>query len=187
MFRFERTMIETQRLKLVACAEEYLEAFLRDENEMASLLGVRLADGWLQFPEAIAYTLNFLRDNPENANWGMYFFILKDENLLVGNGGYKGVPDEKGMVEIGYAIAASHQNRGLATEAALGMIDAAFSFPDVKMVDAHTLAEENASTKVLQKCGMDKIGEKLGTEDGDIWHWRVLRENFEAAKAESAK
>jgi [ribosomal protein S5]-alanine N-acetyltransferase len=173
-------MIETQRLKLIPCEEKYLEAFIRDEKEMADLLGVNLADNWLLFPESIAYTLNFLKSNAGvSSRWGMYFFILKDENLLIGNGGYKGAPDDQGMVEIGYSIAPSHQNRGLATEAALGMINDALSFENVQAVDAHTLAEQNASTRVLRKCGMEKTGEKFGTEDGDIWHWRVRRKDFE--------
>ena len=171
-------MIETQRLILIPCDEKYLQAFLRDENEMANLLGVKIAEGWLQFPESIAYTLRLLQDNPEILGWGMYFFILKDKNLLVGNGGYKGAADEDGMVEIGYSIALMYQNQGLATEAALGMIDYAFSYKNVKMVDAHTLAEANASTKVLQNCGMTKIGENHDTEDGDIWHWRILQKEF---------
>jgi hypothetical protein len=43
------------------------------------------------------------------------------------------------------------------------------------MVDAHTLAQWNASTKILQKCGLTKIAEKHDPEDGDIWHWRLMR------------
>lgn len=173
-------IIETNRLKLIPCEEKYLEAFLRDENEMLQMLGVDAANNWLQFPEAIAYSLDMLRSRSAEIHWGMYFFILKDEKRLIGNGGYKGAPDSEGIVEIGYAIAPAYENLGLATEAAQGLITHAFGFENVKTIDAHTLAVTNASGRILQKCGMTKIAEKHDTEDGDIWQWRVLREQFTA-------
>jgi RimJ/RimL family protein N-acetyltransferase len=68
-------------------------------------------------------------------------FIQKNE-VLVGNGGFTGSPDESGTVEIGYEIASEYWNRGFATEVAQGMIDYAFAHEDVKAVIAHTLAEK---------------------------------------------
>ena len=47
------------------------------------------------------------------------------------------------------AVAPSYENQGLATEAARGLIEKAFADEHVQMVDAHTLAEWNASTKNL--------------------------------------
>ena len=160
----------------------HLNALMQSEQALADLLGVTLADGWLVFPEAVPFALQMLETDPQILRWGMHLFLKKDENKIIGNGGFKGVPDENGMVEIGYAISPAYENQGLATEAARGMIEYAFSWANVRMVDAHTLAEENASVKVLQKCGMTRIAEKHGTEDGDILQWRILREDFEKAK-----
>jgi ribosomal-protein-alanine N-acetyltransferase len=39
----------------------------------------------------------------------------------------------------------------------------------VKNIIAHTLGEENASTKVLTKCGFRKVEEINDPEDGVIW------------------
>ena len=172
-------MIETERLKLIPCSHAHCEAALRDERELAELLGVSLAENWTQFPEAMPAAYAMLKANPENLGWAMYFFIHKNDNSLVGNGGFKGVFDENGTVEIGYAFSPVYWNQGLATEAAKGLTEYAFANANVKMVDAHTLAEENASTRVLQKCGMTKIGEKFDDEDGHIWHWRISREEYE--------
>ena len=175
-------MIETERLQLIACSKMHLTALLQSEQALGDLLGVEFAENWLVFPESLdslPYALKMLEADPQILRWGMQLFLKKDENKLIGNGGFKGAADAQGMIEIGYAIAPSYEKQGLATEAARAMVDDAFSWSHVRMVDAHTLAEENASVKVLQKCGMTKIAKKHDTEDGDIWQWRILREEFE--------
>ena len=174
-------MIETERLKLIACDQNHFEALLEDENKITSLLDAESVEGWLTFPESVPFAYKMLQENPENRRWGMHIFIHRKDKKIVGSGGFKGAANADGMVEIGYAIAPSYQNLGLATEAAEAMIDYAFSRSFIKMVDAHTLAEINASTKVLEKCGMRKIGEKFDEEDGFIWHWRIVRNEFETA------
>ncbi len=174
-------MIETERLQLIACNKMHLGALIQSEQALADLLGVELAENWLVFPETIDFiphAIKMLEMNPQILRWGMHFFVKKDENKIIGNGGFKGVPDEGGMVEIGYAISPLYENQGLGSEAARGMIDYAFSWSNVQMVDAHTLAEENASVRVLQKHGMSRIAEKHDEEDGDIWQWRILREDY---------
>jgi RimJ/RimL family protein N-acetyltransferase len=61
------------------------------------------------------------------------------------------------------------------TEAAKNLLDYAFSSPQVIIVQAHTLAEENASVKVLRKLGMTFIKELHDDEDGDVWQWQKFR------------
>ena len=160
----------------------HLNALIQGEQALADLIGVELAENWLVFPETIDFiplSLQMLESDPQILRWGMHLFLKKDENKIIGNGGFKGLPNDEGMVEIGYAISPLYENQGLGTEAARGMIDYAFSWGAVRMVDAHTLAAENASVKVLQKCGMTRIAEKHDPDDGPIWQWRILREDFE--------
>ncbi len=171
-------MIETERLKIIPCTREHLEILLSSEDELAEHLSVELADNWLIFPESVAYSIKMIDDDPRALVWGMQLFIHTADNKLIGCGGYKGAPDDAGMVEFGYSVAPSYENRGLATEAASGLIEKAFADNNVKMIDAHTLAEWNASTKVLQKCGLTKIAEKHDSEDGKVWQWRLRRENL---------
>ena len=171
-------MIETDRLKLIPCTREHLEILLLSEDELGAQLGVGLADNWLIFPESVAYSIKMIDDDPRALVWGMHLIVHTVDNRLIGCGGYKGAADAAGMVEFGYSVAPTYENMGFATEAARGLIDHAFADNGVGMVDAHTLAEWNASTKILQKCGLTKIAEKHDPEDGDIWHWRLMREEF---------
>ncbi len=169
-------MIETANLKLIPCELAHFEAILDDPKRLGGMLGVSVADGWMSFPEAIPHGYKYLKANPDALGWWMYLFIHAGDKMLIGLGGFKGVVDEAGMVEIGYEIAPDYRNRGLATEAAQGMIDYAFSQPGIKIVDAHTLAEVNPSTSVLEKIGMKNIGTINDPEDGEIWHWRLESE-----------
>jgi RimJ/RimL family protein N-acetyltransferase len=77
-----------------------------------------------------------------------------------------------GEVEKGYGVAPERQGRGHATVAARWLIDTPFA-RGVEVVIAHTLAEFNASTTVLERCGMTKVDELVDPNDGPIWRWEV--------------
>lgn len=173
-------MITTERLDLIRCSRRLIEAMIEGDEKLSAELNAAIAKNWLQFPEALPYSLKMIESGPLMEIWGMHAFLYRPDKVLIGNGGFKGPPDEAGMVEIGYAISDEYRLKGLATEAAEGMVSFAFSQEGVEMVDAHTLAEENASTAVLKKCGMIKIGDKFDEEDGYIWQWRITRKEFEA-------
>jgi ribosomal-protein-alanine N-acetyltransferase len=179
-------MIETANLKLVPCELQHFDAILKDRKLLEQVLGVTVFEDWYNFPgiagiEAIRFSYEYLKDNPDALGWWTYLFIHKKDSVLVGMGGYKGVADGAGMVEIGYAIIPVYRSRGLATEAAQGLIDNAFSHQHVRMVDAHTLAEVNASTRVLEKVGMKQVGVAHDDDAGDVWHWRLKREDYRKA------
>ncbi len=97
--------------------------------------------------------------------------ILRESGQEIGSAGFKGPPDDEGMVEIAYGIAPDHQSRGYATEAAAALTDFALADSNVKIVRAHTLPERNASCRVLEKCGFEFLGEAIEPEDGLVWRW----------------
>lgn len=80
------------------------------------------------------------------------------------------------MVKISYGIARSYRGRGFATEAAQMLVARALKEERVRTVQAHTLPEHNASTKVLEKCGFTLREELMHPENGLIWRWQLQRE-----------
>ena len=104
-----------------------------------------------------------------------FAMILRESGETVGSCGYKGPPDAEDSVEIAYAVDPAYQGRGFATEAAQAMVDYAFATLPVRIVRAHTLPQENASTHVLTKCSFDFLGEVIDPEDGLVWRWEVRR------------
>lgn len=173
-------MIETQRLRIIPCTRRHLESLLESEAALAEMLGVDVEPGWLLFPEAVGYSIKMIDDDQRAERWGMHLIVDRSRNRLMGCGGYKGPPDASGMVEFGYEVAAAYEGRGMATEAAIAFIRHAFADDEVEMIDAHTLAQRNASTRILEKCGLTKIAETHDDEDGDIWQWRLTRADYEA-------
>lgn len=156
---------------------------LDDEHRLASLLQVSLAADWLGFPDARAVMLSsdeYLKAHPSALGWWTYLFVHLADKRLVGIGGFKGEADGEGRVELGYSLAPSYRRRGLATEAARGMLAYAFSHPHVKRVEARTLPAQNASTHVLEKIGMSFIETLHDPDDGYVWSWGIRREEYEA-------
>lgn len=169
-------ILETPRLYLVACSLPLYEAILRHDQELAAYLEIEVSTGWTEFgDEPSVYSMERVRVNPTEEQWWQYLVVHKADNKLIGAGGYKGAPTRFGVVEIGYEIRPEYRNQGYATEFAKGLIDHAFTDETIKIVQAHTLAEPNASTHVLKKCGMDFVEEMFDPDDGTIWQWRVER------------
>ena len=176
-------MIETPSLKLIPCELKHFEAILQDRKRLEQILGAAVFDDWFNFPgvagiEAIRFSYEYLKANPDAHGWWTYLFIHLKDNALVGLGGYKGKADESGVVETGYAVIPAYRGQGLATEAAEGLIDHAFSDAHVRRVEAHTLAEHNASTRVLEKVGMRNVGTAHDPDAGEVWHWSLSKEDY---------
>jgi RimJ/RimL family protein N-acetyltransferase len=163
------------RLKLVDATLELLTAATADATVLGELLEVSVADDWAGFPEALPIIRAAYEQHPQAHRWGALFFVEPEAGALVGFGGFKGPPSADSAVEIGYAIAPAFQGQGLATDAVAQMVHRAFADPLVQAVDAHTLGETNASTRVLEKSGFEKIAELMDPNDGPVWQWRRAR------------
>lgn len=87
--------------------------------------------------------------------------------------------------EMGYSIDPLHWNRGLCTEAARAVIDAAFTtHPDLNRLHARADASNAASQRVMEKAGMTKEGVlrqsriERGEAFDEAW-FAVLRSEWE--------
>lgn len=169
--------LTSPRLELICTDLALALAELHEPAEFARMLGVAPPPDWpppLNDEHSQRFFLELLRQHPEDARWTMYYFVhttpgASDKTAgreLVGNGGFKGPPSQAGVVEIGYSILPSFQRRGFATEAARGLVAAAFAWPQVTQVNACTLPGLAPSIAVMQNCGMRFIGS--GPEAGTV-------------------
>jgi RimJ/RimL family protein N-acetyltransferase len=166
--------IETKNLRLISCDSEILQSAIQGNEILAKKINVNVQDNWTEFGvSALKYSLDRLTEGEEEKNWWTYFPIHKQDNKLIGSGGFKGKPTTKGTVEVGYEIASDYRNRGLATEMTKALIEYAFRDERVKSIIAHTLGQDNPSTKVLQKCGFEKVEEINDPDDGLVWKWEL--------------
>lgn len=105
------------------------------------------------------------------AHWFGHFAIEGETQQMVGVCSLKGPPDG-GTVEMAYFTFPGFEGRGIATAMAQFVLERARKLPGVKVVMAHTLPEHNASTRVLEKIGMQWAGDE--EEDGmTVWRWEI--------------
>lgn len=159
-------------IRVVPASLEWLAALAEGDGVFAERFGIPVEPGWIGFPEALPYAVDAARAHGTDP-WGTHLFF-DDDGALVGFGGFKGPPTE-GRVEIGYAVAPSRQGRGIATAATRWMIDRARE-AGLDAVVAHTLAEVNASTAALQRCGfvhVDTTADPDGDVAADVYRWEL--------------
>ena len=139
--------LENARAKIAAMPPEHLE---------------HVSAEWLESIESAR----------EGDFWVLGFQIqLREADRVVGQCGFKGPPSAEGVVEISYYVYPDHEGKGFGTESARAMTEHALSQDGVTIVRAHTLPEQNASTRILEKCEFEKIGEVTDPDDGQVWRW----------------
>lgn len=129
--------LKTQRLKIIPCTEEFLQinpAVL--EYQVGPHIDTYLAD---------------IEKDSSLVGWGVWLVIKKENNMIIGDIGFKGKPDSDKVVEIGYGIAPSLQKKGYATEAVREIVKWAFTSNHVEKIVAECHYENPASIRVLEK------------------------------------
>jgi ribosomal-protein-alanine N-acetyltransferase len=155
--------IQTERLTLVLQAPQ--EVLARIEA-MSPADRAEVSPAWLAAIRASTTADPWLHG---------FALVHRAGGAVVGSCGYKGPPDPEGVVEIAYGVDAAYQGQGYATEAARALVRYAFGSGRVRRVRAHTWPEENASTRVLTKCGFEWIGAVVDPEDGPVWRWEIRK------------
>jgi [ribosomal protein S5]-alanine N-acetyltransferase len=113
-----------------------------------------------------------VKDSTSPDPWLHGFAVVQlASGAVVGFCAYKGPPDPEAAVEIAYGVQPAYQGRGYATEVARALTTFALGTGQVALVRAHTMPQENASTRVLAKCGFERVGEVVDPEDGLVWRW----------------
>ena len=153
------TNIETSNLKLVLQSPEDVRALI---DGMTPSEKAELSVDWMALVDSATSADPWIHG---------YALVQRTDNAVVGNCGFKGPPTPDGIVEIAYGVAPGYQGNGYATEAAQALVSYAFSNSKVRVVWAHTLPEANASTRVLTKCGFQRIGKVVDPHDGLVWRW----------------
>jgi len=167
--------LETPHLRLAPWSPEHLLALIDGAERFEADAGVQLADGLRAMfvsDEVSPAWIAHLRDAPGPDPWTLGFAVMqRDEDRVIGSAAFKGAPDEQGVVEIAYGIAPSYRGGGFATEAARALVSFALERVDVTSIRAHTKPENDASGRVLSKCGFHQVGEVVDPEDGLVWRW----------------
>jgi ribosomal-protein-alanine N-acetyltransferase len=85
--------------------------------------------------------------------------VLKENNKMIGTAGFTSFDAERSAAEIGYVLNPKYHGRGIATESLSVMMDFAFTVLGVKNVECRYLLGNDASLRVMQRCGMTHKGQ----------------------------
>jgi len=162
----------TTRLHLIPFTLKMVKSAINGRAELAEFLGVTVAESWPNedFSGILPMIADNLLNDPSLTEWGR-IIIHKAENTLIGDIGFKGLPDATGTVEMGYSIVPSHQRQGYASEAAKAMVNWAFAQSGVERVTAECLIGNISSIRVLEKIGMQRTERQ---DDLILWEVRKL-------------
>jgi RimJ/RimL family protein N-acetyltransferase len=111
-----------------------------------------------------------MAQNAHRPPWCSY--LAWRDGQAVGSGGFKGAPDADHAVEIGYLTFIPARGSGVATALAGALVRIART-EGAALVVAHTLPEQNSSTRVLAANGFTKTAEVHDPEDGPVWRWEL--------------
>ncbi len=148
--------LETERLKL-------RKLTMRDAGdvfEYASVPGVSLYVSWTPH-RTIADTKSFLKhvlfqyEKGIPTSWGI---VLKENNKLIGTGGYLWWATEHSKAELGYVVSDKYWNKGYMTEALKKILQFGFETMNLQRIEARCFVENTASERVMKKCGMKLEG-----------------------------
>lgn len=164
------TIQTTDRLRLVAGTQALAAAEIGDRAKFAKLLGVIVPDTWPpdSLRDVLGYIYGLYREHPEWEGWLAWYAVRidNDDPVLCGSIGFKGPPDEQGIVEIGYSVLQEFQGQGLATEMVAAIVKWAEHQPQVKRIEAETNIDNKASIRVLEKNNFIYVS--VGIEPGTI-------------------
>lgn len=149
--------LDTPQLRLLALDAATMRLLLSNPQAVERKLGVERTQRTLTdaLRTTIRVNIRRMEANPETAIWSSNWqVVLQDENRIIGSVGFKGKPNAKGEVEIGYGLDEAYRSQGYATEAVTALVEWALAQPGVQAVTAETHPTNVPSMRVLQKVGM---------------------------------
>jgi len=156
--------------RIVPVTTEMADALLAGDTAFTEQFVMAVAPGYLDVPDVLPIMRDALA-NGTPPEWYSHLIVDRETETVVGFGGFKGPPVE-GEIEIGYSVAPDHQRCGHATNAVHLLLRRARD-AGVARVCAHTLAEENSSTRLLTRCGFTAAGAVPDVELGTVWRWEL--------------
>jgi len=152
--------LDTKRLIIIPLTYNQLTKYIQVDGSLEKELEVNffprnvppeLADAFIKtiFPAVANEKNNYFFST-------LWTIILKKKNVMAGDLCFKGAPNEKGEIEIGYGTYDLFKGNGYMTEAILAIAKWAFEQQDICAIVAETDSSNIPSHRVLEKSGFKK-------------------------------
>lgn len=151
--------IQTENLLLLTFTAKAMLAVLSGETTLEiDGNNYRLAKQWPidVYRNLFPYKISRFQNHPEEEQFEGVI-ILKSEQLIIGDMGFKGGPDQNGVMDIGYSIVPEYQGKGYATEMGIAMCEWGSKKNGVNKIAATCSIYNYPSIRVLEKIGMKQV------------------------------
>lgn len=169
-------VLQTPRLWLTPITQEVVDRRLATDDFRASLDGpdgtreVRFGPEWPG--DALGFFLHLQAGFARGEPYPHQFVVVGDATAeVVAMVGSVGAVTPDGAVEIGYGTNESACGRGIASEAVGALTRHLLGLPRVAVVTARTQVPNQASQRVLEKCGFVRGATRRTRHDGDVVEW----------------
>jgi len=162
-------VIASERLRLVSMSPAFIEALLRGHHSRAAeIMGVEVPPEW---PGDLTHMLRLrfdqIRADPSEQQWLARAMVLREDGrTVVGNLGFHGKPDRRGMVEVGYTVRPQFRRQGFAEEAVRALFDWASRTHGIRRFRASVSPTDEPSLSLVRKLGFVQTGEQWDEIDG---------------------
>jgi len=162
--------LETERLFLIPFTKQLCQ-LVEDKNfEGLKHKGLIPGNGYpdqetLETIPKIKANLELVKSPTGFESW---LIIIKKEMKIIGDIGFKGIPNQSGEVDLGYGIIESERKKGYAFEAAQELLNWALSKTEVKKITAKCLTENHGSAKILKNLNFN-----IQSQDDTMQYWSL--------------
>jgi RimJ/RimL family protein N-acetyltransferase len=174
------TVIDTPRLHLRTWSEGDFERFaaIHSDPEVMRFY----ANNRPFTREEARAAFNSILDHWNHYGYGLWVAEERATGEMIGRIGLTNQVDfpSPSKVEVGWMLARSHWGHGFATEGAIAVIRFAFETLGVPTVISISRPENEASLKVMQRCGLTLRGATHWRGHDVVWY-AIDREQFEEA------
>ncbi len=172
--------LETPRLTLRMAAmrdAEDIYAYSRDEEVARHVLW----EAHRSLSDTRGY-LRFMLRQYRDAEPSSYVIVLKETGRVVGTIGFMAYDEETATAEVGYSLSRALWGQGLAAEALRAVLSLCFDRMGLHRVEGMHEADNPASGRVMEKCGMACEGLLRGKVCNkgryvDVKLWAILAED----------
>ena len=151
----------TDHLELKPLPARAAAALPEDREAACRALGSRLCAEWPD-PHLHGVLRRHAGASPDTECFGVWVMIERCSASVVGDIGFRGLPDDAGTIEVGYSVIPSRRRRGYATEAASALVRWAASQPSVDVIVAGCDPNNVPSISILERVGFRRTGEANG-------------------------
>ena len=155
--------ITTGRLILYLLNPEQLKLLIGDLSSLEKEINIKYRGEPVEgvFKEIMIKQLEACKKDRENYLWNSFWLLIrKEDRLVIGSIGFKGKPNTKGEVEIGYGLGKEFEHNGYMTEGVKSICNWVLDQNNVLNITAETDADNIPSQRILKRCGFKKIIEK---------------------------